>query len=264
MLLHSYLILVSASLSALSVVHAHDAKRPSYPPPKPSGHTSPSQWGPPVPPPNPEPTWNPEPTGWEPSPPVSHKPPQWEPSPFPPVPPHPQHPPPSNAPDPEPERYSPPFFKCYFGKNRDFYQRGFKSGTAFVKILLDGYDDCGQSGSTIDILQQSAPYYPSVSNSSPSLYCRNIGYYKGFIWAVDKFEKKCALQCKDDGQTIGNQAGQLLCNLPSPLRRLSVDLCSRSFKAGCALEFDRVVRTNCPQELNGPRYLQIRSSVCVL
>lgn len=169
MLFRSVLLLVCASHATLYVAAAHKhhgkPRKPHYtePAPEPSTYLGPEPsipW--------PEPTWKPEPTGWAPSSSVS-TPTSWqsssawvssEPTPSASAPPKPEHTPPNNDEPATPERYSHPFSNCFFGNNWSYYVRGFRSGRSFVNILLEGYEDCGESQSTIDILQQSAPYYP--------------------------------------------------------------------------------------------------------
>jgi len=162
---------------------------------------------------------------------------------------------------PKPTQTCPPRPDCNIPKYNKYYKYGYKSGTGLTNTLLKGHDDCADVDNTVRTLQDNAPSYPSTLGSSPSLYCRKLGVYTGFLDAVDVFEKKCTVQCRDDGAQIGAQAAILLCNLPTA-RIARVDLCQISFDAGCALSFEQTIRDYCPSELNTERFKAVKSQVC--
>ncbi|KAG5462964.1 MAG: hypothetical protein BJ554DRAFT_2617 [Olpidium bornovanus] len=197
-------------------------------------------------------------------------------------------------PPPKPTKPCPPRPDCKSGRYKRFYDFGRNSGSGLVRALLQGYEDCADVDRTVGILQEKAPSFPNTVGTSPSLYCRKLGVYTGYVEAVDVFEDKCVIRCRDDGKQIGAEAAYLLCSksaqpcstserlqrglicfrVPSfppnpprlqdlPTARIArFDICEISYDAGCALAFEDTIRNYCPTELGSERYNAVKRQVC--
>lgn len=130
-----------------------------------------------------------------------------------------------------------------------FTKRGYLSGVSIGRSLVqrawNSVNDCDQLELFTDIVVSNVQNYELVGDSTYTI-CRHTGMVEGVFEELDGVWMACDGQCCEEGQVIGELAGELYCQLsiildglavPDDFVRRPVYMCGFSFETCCDTSF---------------------------